>query len=341
VTARSLVAPIVIVWFGATIQAQKTDVVTLANGDRITGEIERLERGRLEFSTDDAGTLHLEWDKLISVVATTRTFDVFRSGGERYLGSLGKAADRTVAIVAATGTVTLPTSEVTQIYPIGSSFWKKLDGSVDAGFSYTKSSGISQLNVNSDTVFRRPGFQARFTVSLTQTDTEDDSNDDDRGSFEASYLRYIGRRWFINAAGRFESNESLGLELRSQVGGGAGPRLVDTNRAQVGAAAGLVVNTEKGIGVERTGNVEGLLQFRSSYYVYDTPKTNVDVSLQYYPSLSDVGRHRLQFDSSVRREIVKDFTVSLNVYDTFDSEPPNEGFARNDVGIVFSLGWTY
>jgi hypothetical protein len=101
------------------------------------------------------------------------------------------------------------------------------------------------------------------------------------------------------------------------------------------------VNTEKGIGVERTGNVEGLLQFRSSYYVYDTPKTNIDVSLQYYPSLSDVGRHRLQFDSSVRREIVKDFTVSLNVYDTFDSEPPNEGFARNDVGVVFSLGWTY
>jgi hypothetical protein len=44
--------------------------VTLANGDRITGEVKRLDRGRLEFSTDDAGTLYLEWDKLVSVVAT-------------------------------------------------------------------------------------------------------------------------------------------------------------------------------------------------------------------------------------------------------------------------------
>ena len=38
----------------------RTDVVTLANGDRITGEVARLERGRLKFETDDAGTLYLE-----------------------------------------------------------------------------------------------------------------------------------------------------------------------------------------------------------------------------------------------------------------------------------------
>ena len=59
----------VIVALSGNASAQgKTDVVTLANGDRITGEIERLERGRLEFKTDDAGTLYLEWDKLASLV---------------------------------------------------------------------------------------------------------------------------------------------------------------------------------------------------------------------------------------------------------------------------------
>ena len=47
-------------------------------------------------------------------------------------------------------------------------------------------------------------------------------------------------------------------------------------------------------------------------------------------------RHR-----GIRREIIKDFTVSLNVYDTFDSEPPNPEFDRNDVGVVLSVGWTY
>src|SRR5689334_6453439 len=62
----------------------KTDVVTLANGDRITGEVVALERGRLKFETDDAGTLYLEWDKLASVVAA-RLVEVSKSDGTRFL----------------------------------------------------------------------------------------------------------------------------------------------------------------------------------------------------------------------------------------------------------------
>ena len=77
----------------ATTHAQgRTDVVTLANGDRITGEIVRLERGRLEFKTDDAGTLYLEWDKLSSLVAK-RLVEVLTTDGGRFLGSLGPATD--------------------------------------------------------------------------------------------------------------------------------------------------------------------------------------------------------------------------------------------------------
>src|SRR5262245_7213027 len=76
----------------------RTDVVTLANGDRITGEVVRLDRGRLEFKTDDAGTLYLEWDKLASVV-TLRLVEVVTMDGRRYLGTLGRTAERTLNVV--------------------------------------------------------------------------------------------------------------------------------------------------------------------------------------------------------------------------------------------------
>ena len=59
--------------------------------------------------------------------------------------------------------------EVATITPIGSSFWTKLDGSLDLGYSYTKSSEISQLNFNSNTLYRRPAFEARLTASATVT----------------------------------------------------------------------------------------------------------------------------------------------------------------------------
>jgi hypothetical protein len=318
----------------------RTDVVTLSNGDHITGEVVTLERGRLEFKTDDAGTLYFEWDKLTSVV-TARLVEVVTTDGRRFLGSLEKAPERSIVVAGPPGTATLPMTEVVLIRTIGRSFWTKLDGSVDVGYSYTRSSGVSQLNVNTDTIYGNPASRARLTASATVTETEDDPKRDDRASVEASYLKYPWQNWFITAAGRFETNESLGIELRSQIAGAFGPRLVNTIRAQAAIGGGLVVNHEQGVDVEPTENIEGLFVFTFSYYTYDRPKTNLDVNTQYYPSLSNIGRHRLQFDSSVKRELLKDFFVSLNMFDTFDSRPPDPAARRNDIGIVISIGWSY
>ena len=325
----------------ATLNAQpNTDVVTFANGDRITGEVKRLDRGRLEFSTDDAGTLYLEWDKIVSVVAA-RIVEVVTSDGRRFVGSLGSAGARSIAVVSPGGTVTLLMPDVTIVRPIGGRFWGKLDGAVDAGFDYTRSSGVAQLNFNSDTVMQTQASKARLTASLTVTEKDDDSERDDRGSLEASYLRYPWREWFITTAARFESNESLGLTLRSQIAVATGPRLVNSNRGQLALGAGLVVNDERGVDVEPTRNIEALVTIRTSFYTYDRPKTNLDIDLQYYPSLSDPGRQRVQLDAGVRREFWKDIFVGVNLYYTLDNRPPNPAADTNDVGIVMSIGWSY
>jgi hypothetical protein len=339
--ARVLVVLSITLGASVTVAAQpKTDVVTLANGDRLTGEVKSLDRGRLEFSTDDAGTLYLEWDKLVSVVAT-RQVEVVTNDGRRFLGSLSRADARWISVVGPDSSAALQMSEVTIIRPIGTSFWRKLDGSVDFGFSYTRSSGVAQLNVNTDTVYRRPASQIRLTASLTATEQDDDEGRDDRGTLEGSYLRYPWREWFVVSAGRFDTNKSLGLELRSQVGVTTGPRLVNSNRAQLAIGAGLAVNDERGIDVESVRNIEAILVLRTSFYTYDRPKTNLDVSVQYYPSLSNRGRHRVQFDADVKREFWKDLFVALNGYNTYDSRPPNAAYDRNDVGVVASIGWTY
>ena len=342
IVSRSAVLSILLLLLnGAALYAQKTDVVTLANGDRLTGEVKRLDRGRLEFSTDDAGTLYLEWDKLVSVVATVRNVEVVTNDGRRFLGSLGVAPPRSIAVVGLSDTAILAMPEVTIIRPIGTSFWRKLDGSVDAGFNYTRSSGVAQLNFNSDTVYQKVASRIRLTASLTITEKDDDEGRDDRGSLEMSYLRYPWREWFIISAGRFENNESLGLELRSQIGVATGPRLINSNRGQLAIGAGIVLNDELGVDVERVQNVEAILLFQSSYFTYDRPKTNLDVSVQYYPSLSNAGRHRVELDAGVKRELLKDLFVALNVFNSYDNRPPNPTADRNDIGVVVSIGWSY
>jgi hypothetical protein len=325
---------------GSASAAPRTDVVILRNGDRVTGEIVRLQRGKLDFKTDDAGTISFEWDKVARVKAS-RLFQVGTSDDRRFFGSLGSAADGSLEVVARGGVVTLAMADVTVIAAIGESFWRKLDGSIDVGFSYTKSSGIAQVSVNSDTVYRKPKSEMALDISLTGTRQEADGTRDDRGWIRMSYNRYPRPGWFVGGVGSFESNESLGLRLRSQLGGAVGPRLVNTNRAQMLVGGGVVFNEERGVDTEATQNIEGLLTFESSYFTYDRPTTNLDISVQYYPSLSDWGRHRLQFDASAKRELLKDLFVAVDLFDTYDSRPPSSIFANNDVGIVLSIGWSY
>jgi len=342
-TAKWAVSVLALLLFSSLVAeaAPRTDVVTLANGDRITGEIVSLSLGRLTFKTDDAGTIEIEWEKLAHV-ESVQQFEVITSDGRRMLGHLGRAdAGREVLVVTLSGSVSLPVAEVTNLTPIGASFWAKLDGSVDAGFNYTRSSGIAQTTFNSDTIFRRPAFMMRLSSSATLTQRSDDDQRDDRAALDFSYERFRGRRWFIVGAGRLESNESLGLVLRSQLGTALGLRLVNTNRAQIAVSGGLVVNNEQGVDTPAAQNVEALFGARMSYYSYDRPKTTLDAGLQYYPSLSHWGRQRIQVDSNVKRELWKDFYVALNLFDTFDTDPPNVDAARNDVGVVASVGWSY
>jgi uncharacterized protein DUF481 len=318
----------------------KTDVVTLGNGDHITGEIVSLSRGRLALKTDDAGTINIEWDK-IRRVQSTRVFEIETTDGRRLLGGLSSPADRQIAVGIADHPVTFAMDDVTRLTPIGASFWSKLEGSVNAGFSYSHSAQLSQVTFNQDAVYRRPAFQFRMASSATLTQQEN-TEDDNRASLSIDYVRYRGPKWFIASGGRLESNQSLGLVLRSQIGATAGVRLINTNRSQFETGAGVVANNEQAVDqTESTQNLEAVFMVNTSYYTYDSPKTTVDFSTSYYPSLSQQGRQRVQIDSAFHREIAKDLLLTFSVFYTFDSKPPKEGSARTDVGLVTSLGWTF
>jgi len=320
----------------------KADVVRLPNGDHMTGEVKGLNRGQLELSTDDAGTVYIEWDKIVSLSAVGQ-FEVTTTDGRRFLGGLAVGDPGTLVIVEVANRVPLSMIDVALITPIGASLWKKLDGSIDVGYTYTRSSQISQLSVNANSVFRRPAFEARTNASGTFTADEDDDQGegDDRGTIQGAYLRYRGPRLFVAAGGGFEQNESLGLLLRSQLGITVGGRLINNNRAQLAMSGGISANDERSVDIDPTQNIEALLTFRQSYYRYDRPKTNVDVGFQYFASLNNWGRQRLQLDTSARRELLKDFFLAINLFDTFDSQPPSPDAAKNDIGISLSIGWSY
>jgi hypothetical protein len=320
--------------------AAKTDVVVLRNGDTLTGEVTELDRGRLTFKTDDIGTLEIEWDKVKSVTAAA-TFEVDDLDGGKHFGALRPGPkDGELSVVFPGGERTLDLLRVVRIQRLGATLWKRLDGSVDAGVSYTSSSELLKIDLAARVVLTRPGHQ--FTIDGTSTITRQPEADETRrNDLTFSYGRRFPDRWVGFAQSQLQQNRELGFDLRGSISAGGGRYLVQGRRHDALAAIGLRVNREKPLEGETTTNTEAALVLTYDRFSYDFPKVDVYVSLAGFASLSDWGRTRLELDARLKRELLKDFTVSLRVYESYDSRPPTEGSARNDYGFTFGLGWTF
>src|SRR5205814_6083799 len=72
---------------GAASAGDKTDVISFKNGDRLTGEVKSLDRGKISFDTDAAGVIKVEWDDIEQLFSTT-TYEVTLQNGERLYGTL-------------------------------------------------------------------------------------------------------------------------------------------------------------------------------------------------------------------------------------------------------------
>ena len=319
--------------------AQKADVVRLINGDTITCEVKLLDRGRLRVDTDDLGTIYIEWLKVVSVT-TKGTFQVETSSGLHLFGQLATSQPGSLDVVAAAGPVAVGMPTVVSIAPIGQSFWSKLDGNVDLGTSYTQSSGVGQLNLNAGVTFRRPNQMLSLSGSSYFTHQEG-ADDTSRHNLQFSSARSILTQslWMLLAS--LDRNQELGYDLRSTVSAGLGHYLVRSNRAIVVLGGGLSVNEELPVDGEGVENLDGLISFRQSFFTYDYPKTSLSISADTYPGLSQWGRVRVEFNGSVKREIIRDFTIGLTVYDSYDNKPPTAEARKNDVGITFNVGYTF
>lgn len=88
-------------------------------------------------------------------------------------------------------------------------------------------------------------------------------------------------------------------------------------------------------------NLEAIVGADWSVFIYHYPKTDLKFSLATHPGLSDVGRVRLDFDTRLRREIIKDFFVDLSFYLNYDNRSPSVTVSTTDFGFVTSVGYSF
>jgi hypothetical protein len=315
----------------------KTDVVVLVNGDHVTGEIMGMSRGKLDYKTDDAGRLSIEWTKVVRVTSV-HLYELQTSDGTKHYGALmppGEGEDGSVRLGDGT---TLPVPDVVSIVPLDAGLLARLQAYLDVGFTLAKSNNAMTLTGDGLLRYRgeRLGTGLQFDVYF-----QDDANNVavSRGSIQLTGDMYF-KRWTAQLVALAEQNDELDLKLRLTAGGGASYAWIRSNTMELTAIGGIAGLREQYTSGEPAYSLTAYLGGAWDAFRYDSPKLDAGVSVVVYPYLTDLGRVRVTGQFRVKYEIFSDFHVGLNLSDTYDSRPPEEG-SNNDYLFTFTIGWSY
>lgn len=320
------------VLFWTSLHAQKTDKVFLSNGNVITCEIVELIEGKLDCKTDDLGRLNIKWDAVDSLWSD-KEFEIHLRNGTIVFTTFDSTfynySDYTF-------------DQMIDFIQIKKKFWKKIDGNIDLGFSYAKSSGILQLNIDSKVTynFYRGELDLKYETIFTIDRSE---NRTDRKDLKLNYLYLLDKKNYISAIGGFDQNSQLGIQRRLSLGAGFGKNVIYGPKTRLLGTIGLVANNELSTeaNTPTTNNLEisGLLRFRK--FSYRHPELDIDSSLKLFASVNEWGRLRGDFNVSARIEVINDFYIKLTLYYSFDSRPADVAASQNDWGTTLMLSYTF
>ena len=319
---------------------EKTDIIRLKNGDRITGEIKYLARGMLTVKTDSMSTVEIKWQDVESIQSPF-LFTVQDTQGQLYVGSLQAAADvRHVNIVGPTPTNNLDHLRVVQIQELEGSIWKRFSGVADLGYSFTKASDRTQFNFSGDVTYRTERYAGKFDYSST-VGTSKGESDVNRQNASITGNVYFARKWLAFAQMSYDHNLELQLDRRTTFLGGPGYKITQSNRSMLTLIGAAAFTRESYYGQDVAQNAEGVVGIDAQFFKLYSPKVDITNRFVYMPNFTTWGRQRMEFNSNVRIEVLRDFYVTLTFYDSYDSKPPSETATGNDYGFTTGLSWSF
>ena len=317
-------------------EAQKTDSVWIRNGDRITGEVKSLARALLKYSTDDLGTISIEWDK-VDRISSNATFEVQLRSGIKHYGPLGLGRNGTLVL----GLDTLLLADIVTITPIKNTILDRVDGYLDVGFSFQKANKTLQLTTGAKVVYRGPKSETALEFSTFREDRED-SPQTTRLATDLTQRFLVANLWSAGFAVGYERNEELDLAGRLRLGAFGARTLARDNHVEFWAIAGPTVTSERYFSNDSTSlSLEGLIGVVFNAFRYDSPKLNASMNSQLFPSFTIQGRVRWENDLRVSYELVKDFMVTVTLFDSFDNKPQSVGAPKNDYGTTLAISWSF
>ena len=321
----------------------KIDVVVMTNGDRLTCEIKKLDRGVLYIGLDYVdGTISVDWSK-VERLDSKQLFRVETAAGITYSGTLRMVASpgdqpRRIEVLEdqQQAANVVEQSKVVGADQYGDSTWSRLHGTFSSGLIYAKANESAQYNLASELSYRQERYNAKLAYSSSfSTATGATQATRNQMDLTASHL-LPWNNWYYAGEANFLQNSAQGIDFRSTYGGGIGRLLKNSDSARISLTGGLAWTDALYSHRPEEKNLVGLIS--SNIYVFRFKKMNLDVTQVLLPSLSDFGRVLFNLNATYNVKIVSDFWWNVTLYGNWDNRPP-AGLVGSDYGT--SMGITY
>jgi hypothetical protein len=328
--------------------ADKTDVMVMKNGDRMTCQIKGLDSGVLYVSFDYIdGTASVDWSK-VARLESKQLFIVKTQDGSMYTGALKTAetaAGRPVKIqVVETPEreVVIDQSQVVQMVQTSENFLQRFSGDISWGIIYSKGNQSTQYNLGSQIAYVRERWSAKADLS-SNLSSSTGTNASTRNSFNFSALHLLPwNNWFYSGLGTFLQSSEQGINLQSTFGGGIGRYLKNTNQASVSLLGGFAwqqTNYKPSVVPLGGQNVASAL-IAADVSLFRFSKTNLRANALVLPALSEPGRVRFDTNASYYIKLIGNLKWNVSFYGNWDTQPP-PGFSGSDYGTSSGLSWTF
>lgn len=309
------------------------DEVRLKNGDRLTGELIRMDKELLTLRSGAVDArIHVNWEE-IACFSTDRETAVELKSGELVTGTVSCTDGNILIDSPRLGTSKeIPLAQIEGVNPSIYSGYFVLGGSLAGGNSDTFGVGLA-------TRFKIKTKKHRFTVDAKYNyGTADGDTNTNNSLGNIKYDLFTTEKIYSYAQSMIEKDEMANLDLRNTEGLGFGYQFSDTRRLVFALEGGLSFFYEQFTGQPSTtsaalrwaGNFEWeairrLLHLYVRHEGYYTP---------------DNGRVTLRQDQGLFVPMLDDLAMNLGVDYRYNSKP-DPGKGPSDVTVTFGITYEY
>jgi putative salt-induced outer membrane protein YdiY len=231
-----------------------------------------------------------------------------------------------------------PLSEVIALQEVDDKFWQRFKGAIDLGYNLTKANNNRQFTIGGKLEYTGEIWLIEGSIN-TLNSNQDDADKTKRTDANLELIRLLPREWYLLGEVSFLSNTEQALDARFSPSLGLGKLLISTNKLYLGLTIGLTYNIEN-YADSSLNKTSSEAFIGASFKMFDFKDIDLDTGLKFYPSLSEKGRRRTDYDLTLKYDLPLDFYIKMGFTFNYDNQPAIMG---NDFDYIFTsgFGWDF